>query len=136
MKFARLTFLVAGAWGVLVLVPLYFVLDTVGRQAPPPVTHPEFYYGFLGVALAWQIAFFVIGSDPVRYRPMMIPAMIEKFGHVATMTILYLRGRMNTPQLLANLPDLLWGVLFVIAFRKTPAYLAKAASLGLPPERR
>ena len=116
MRFAKAVFWIAGTWGVLVLVPLYFTFDAVGRQTPPPITHPEYYYGFVGVALAWQVAFFVIGSDPLRFRPMMLPAMLEKFGHVATMTTLYLHGRMNLTQLVFNMPDLILGVLFVIAF--------------------
>ena len=121
MKFAKVTFWLAGAWGVAVLVPLYFALEMIGRRDPPPVTHPEFYYAFLGVALVWQFAFFVIGSDPVRFRPMMLPAIAEKFVHVGTMTALYLAGRMNAAQLSANLPDAVLGVLFVIALVKTGA---------------
>jgi len=39
----------------------------------------------------------------------------EKFFHVATMATLYLQGRMNIRQFAFNTPDLLWGVLFVIA---------------------
>jgi len=116
MKFARIVFLGAGVWGVLVLVPLYFLLALFNRDHPPPVTHPEFYYAFTSVALAWQVAFFVIGSDPARFRLMMIPAMLEKFGHVATMSAVYLRGQLSTQQLVFNLPDLLLGVLFVIAW--------------------
>jgi len=121
MKLAKITFRAAGVWGLLVLLPMYFLLDMVGRQDPPAVTHPEFYYGFVGVALVWQLAFFVIGSDPRRYRPMMPITMAEKFFHVATMATLYLQGRMNIRQFAFNTPDLLWGVLFVIAFLKTPA---------------
>src|SRR4051812_27729273 len=68
MRFARVTFFFAGAWGVLVLVPLYFALDLIGKKNPPAVTHSEFYYGFIGVAVAWQVAFFVIGRDPIRFR--------------------------------------------------------------------
>ena len=49
MKFARGVFLIAGIWGVAVLVPFYFRFDAVGREAPPAITHPEFYYGFLVV---------------------------------------------------------------------------------------
>jgi hypothetical protein len=79
MKFAKILFLIAGIWGVLVLTPLYFMFDLIGRQDPPAITHPAFYYGFVGVGLAWQIAFFVIARDPIRLRPMMIPAVIEKF---------------------------------------------------------
>jgi hypothetical protein len=119
MKFAKLTFYFAAAWGVVVLVPLYFALDTIARHDPPAVTHVEFYYAFLGLALVWQFAFFVIGSDPIRFRPMMLPAIAEKFVHVGTMTALYLAGRMNAAQLAANLPDAVLGTLFVIAFVKT-----------------
>jgi hypothetical protein len=119
MKFAKVIFWLAGAWGVMVLTPMYFLLDLIARRDPPAVTHPEFYFGFIGVAMVWQFAFFVIGADPIRYRPMMIPAIAEKLVHVASMTALYMRGRINAQQLGFNLPDLFWGVLFVIAFITT-----------------
>ena len=32
------------------------------RQYTPPTNYPQFFYGFLSVAMAWQIAFLVIGS--------------------------------------------------------------------------
>ena len=104
---------------MLVLVPLYFAEGTIGRRTPPALTHAEFYYAFLGVALAWQFAFAVIATDPLRFRPMMLPAMAEKFLHVGTMTVLCVAGRVTTVQLAFNLPDLVWGVLFVIAFVRT-----------------
>jgi hypothetical protein len=63
-----------------VLTPLYFLYDSVGNSTPPPGTHPEFYYGFVAVGLVWQFAFLLIGTDPLRFRPMMVPAMLEKFG--------------------------------------------------------
>jgi hypothetical protein len=53
----------------LVIAPLYFLEATVGQKNPPVISHPEFYYGFVGLALAWQFAFFVIARDPVRLRP-------------------------------------------------------------------
>jgi hypothetical protein len=67
----------AGTWGVLVLTPLYFMFDVIGRQDPPPITHPGFYYGFLSVGLAWQFAFLVMARDPARFRPMMIAAVVK-----------------------------------------------------------
>ena len=79
MRFARVVFLIAGIWGVLVLTPLYFMFDLIGRKDPPPITHPGFYYGFVGAGLAWQIAFLIIARYPVRLRLVMIPAVIEKF---------------------------------------------------------
>lgn len=66
------------------LVPFYFRFDAVGREAPPAITHPEFYYGFLVVSLAWQIGFLLIAADPIRFRPMMAIAMVEKFGYVGS----------------------------------------------------
>jgi hypothetical protein len=121
MRFARLVFSIAGVWGLLVLTPLYFMLDTVGQTYPPPVTHPDFYFGFIGVAIAWQVAFLVIGRDAVRMRPMMVPAMLEKFGYVATLTVLYAQGRLQFGQAVVAVPDCLLGILFVIAFLKTAA---------------
>ena len=77
MKFARVVFLVAGVWGIVVLTPLYFLVDLTGRQYAAPVDYPQFFYGFLAVAIAWQIAFLVIGSSPARFRPMMIPSIVS-----------------------------------------------------------
>lgn len=118
MKFARIVFWIAGVWGFVVLTPLYFLYDTIGSQTPPPLTHPGFYYGFVGLALVFQLVFFLIGSDPARYRPMMIPAMLEKFVYGFTLIVLYLQGRIS-PKEMAGLLDLILGVLFVIAYLKT-----------------
>src|SRR5712691_7809563 len=82
MRFARRVFVTAGIWGLLVVPPLYFLFDTIGRQNPPAITHPEYYYGFTSVTLAWQFAFFVIASDPARFRPLMPPAIAEKLTNV------------------------------------------------------
>ena len=62
MTFAKIVFTAAGLWGIVVLMPLYFLLDVTGRHYAPPATYPQFFYGFLSVAMAWQIAFLIIGS--------------------------------------------------------------------------
>ena len=69
MKFARIVFGFAGGWGVLVLTPLYFLYDFVGKHDPPALTHPQFYYGFVSLGLAWQAAFLVIAADPLAFDP-------------------------------------------------------------------
>jgi hypothetical protein len=120
MKFARAVFWIAALWGFLILMPLYFLFDTIGRQTPPPLTHPGFYYGFIGVALSWQVAFLIIGNNPVRYRPMMVPAMLEKFIYSLSLIMLYWQGRIG-PKEMGGVLDLVFGVLFVIAFLKTPS---------------
>jgi hypothetical protein len=122
MRFAKLVFLGAGVWGIVVLTPLYFLVDLAGRRYAAPIDYPHFFYGFLSVAMAWQIAFLVIGSNPPRFRPMMIAGMVEKFAHVIGVAVLYARGRIQVADATAAFPDLLLGILFVIAFAKTPTH--------------
>jgi vacuolar-type H+-ATPase subunit I/STV1 len=119
MKFAKIVFLIAGVLGLIELAPLYLIFDVIGRQDPPPITHPGFYYGFIGVALAWQIGFIVISRDPVRLRPVMIPAVIEKFIYAITFITLYLQSRIHASDLAFGVVDLLFGILFLTAFFKT-----------------
>lgn len=119
MRFARIVFWIAAIWGVLVITPLYFLFDVIGRNDPPPITHPGFFYGFTGAALSWQFAFFFIAKDPVRHRPLMIPSMFEKFSYGAAVLILTMQGRMHSSDLVFGGVDLLLGVLFVIAYFKT-----------------
>jgi hypothetical protein len=119
MRFAKIAFRVAGVWGILVLIPLYFLFDQPPAVYRPTLSYPFTYYGFLGVAMAWQVAFLIIASDPVRYRPLMIAAMLEKFGHVATGAVLYAQAQIAAPEFRTVVPDLVLGALFVIAYRRT-----------------
>ena len=119
MRFGRLVFGVAGVWGLLIVTPLFWLRDTIGQQYPPPVTHPDIYYGFVCVTLAWQVAFLLIAADPVRHRPIMIAAMLEKFGYVAAMTLLYMNHELQVGQYAVAGPDFILGLLFVAAFIKT-----------------
>ena len=119
MKFAKIVFLLAGIFGALALAPLYFVFDYAGRAYPPAITHPEYFYGFAGVALAWQFAFLVISTDPARYRPLMIPAVLEKILFAGAIFVLYAQGRAGAVQLAAAGPDSLLAILFLAAFLKT-----------------
>ena len=123
IRFARVVFTIAGVWGVLIMIPLYFTFDAVGRAYPPPITHPDLYYGFIGVTLAWQIAFLMIGTNPVRYRTIMLSGILEKFLYVGTVFTLALQGQLQPGQAAAIiLPDGALGLLFVAAFLKTPAF--------------
>jgi hypothetical protein len=121
MKFARIVFVVAGIWGIVVLMPLYWLVDVTARSYSPPTDYPQFFYGFLGVAMAWQIAFLVIGSSPARFRALMIPGIVEKLTYVITLAVLYAQARIPAVDAQAAVPDLLLGILFIIAFVKTRA---------------
>jgi len=120
MKFAKRVFLIAGIWGLLVLLPMYFLEEKNGRDFPPPLNHPEFYYGFIGVAVAWQILFLILSKDPVRYRPMMIPSVLEKFSFSLAVFWLYLQHRVPAAMTVFVCTDFILGVLFAVAYFKTP----------------
>ena len=120
MLFARRLFLVASGYGFLALVPQYFLLARNGRDSPPAINHPEYYFGFIGVALAWQVGFVIIAGDPVRYRRFMLPAIGEKVLFGVPAVILFALGRLGTPMLAAGAVDLLLGLLFAVAYIRTP----------------
>jgi len=120
MKFAKIVFWIAGIWGLLVISPLYFLFDLIGRNDPPPITHPGFFYGFAGAALAWQIAFLFIATNPARYRPLMIPSLIEKFTYSLAVIVLVMQARMRSSDLVFGVVDFLLGALFTLAYFKTP----------------
>jgi hypothetical protein len=119
MTFARRVFRIAAIYGFIVLLPQYFLEDKTGRDVPPAITHPEYYYGFIGVAVAWQIVFLVISRDPIRYRPLMLVAVVEKASFGLPAIALYLGGRLSAQMLGAGLLDLILGVLFVVSYSRT-----------------
>ena len=120
MKFAKIIFTIAGIWGLLLITPLYFLFDRIGAQDPPPITHPAFYYGFAGVGLIWQMAFLIIARDPIRFRPFMIPAILEKLVYSIPVIILVQQKRTNPNDLFFAAIDLTLGALFLFAFLRTP----------------
>src|SRR5512146_988180 len=119
MRFAKIVFAAAGIWGFIVLTPLFFLEDKIGLTNPPAITPPEYFYGFICVALAWQVAFLIIAKDPVRFRTLMIACMVEKFPFPIACTLLYMHGRIAPPVLASSMVDLLLGVLFVAAYIRT-----------------
>ena len=128
MKFSKIVFWIAGIWGLLIITPLYFLFDVIPKKDPPAITHPGFYYGFVGTALAWQIAFCFMATDPLRYRPLIIPSIFEKFSYAVAIIVLVSQGRTRGTDLVFAATDFLLGVLFVIAyFRLSPRGPSAAA---------
>jgi hypothetical protein len=119
MKFARIVYGIAAAYGFVSLLPLYFLIDKVGRDAPPPVMHPEFYYGFLGVAILWQLVFVMIAKDPFRYRSLMPVTILEKFIYTVPVVLLYLNGHVHVNIMRPSLVDPIFGIFFAIAYFRT-----------------
>jgi len=122
MKFAKITFWVAAIWGFVVIVPLYFMFDAIGRMDPPPITHPTFYYGFVGTALAWQLAFLIIARDPQRFRPLIPACVLEKGAFVTAVIVMVMQGRTRPSDLVLAVTDGTLGVLFIVSYLKLRPY--------------
>jgi len=120
MRFARYTFAIAGIYGIIALVPQYFLEKQIGIDSPPAITHPEYFYGFIGVALAFQVVFLIISRDPIRFRPIMPAAVLEKIAFVIPTFYLYFNGLAPWQITAGAAIDLLLAIPFAIAFIRTP----------------
>jgi hypothetical protein len=118
MNFSRWVFRLAGIYGLVVLLPQYFLERKFGEDYPPAITHPEFYYGFLGVTVVWQLAYLLIAQDPARFRPVMLLGILAKSNFFAAAIVLYLQQRMPGAIFLAAILDLLLAALFFAAWWK------------------
>ena len=105
-RWVRWWFRVAAIYGALALVASLAVTG--------PVILPQL--AFTLTALAFQVVFWIIGDDPVRYRAMMLAGVAEKgaFGVPA----LALAGGLAT--VVVGAIDLILGVGFLLAWFVTP----------------
>ena len=116
MVFAKRVFYWSGIYGILVLLPMFFLEQKLGIDFPPATNHPEQYYAFIGVALVWQFAFLLIASDVNRYRPLMVLAMLEKFLPSGAAIWLFALSRIDATTLAPFLVDVILGFLFVASY--------------------
>jgi len=114
--FARRVFNIAGIYGLIAMLPQYFLEAKIDRDIPPAITHPEYFYGFIGIVVAWQIAFLVIASDTRRYRPLMLAAVLEKLVFVGAIAVLLVKGRVAGAVVGFAGVDLLLAICFITAY--------------------
>jgi hypothetical protein len=115
-----MVFRIAGIYGLIVVTPLYFLEKQYGIDHPPPVVHPEFYYGFVGLCLVFQLLFLLIATDPVRFRPIMLIGIAEKLCFVIPCVILAAQQRIPGLTIFFSVLDLGWAGLFFASYLKTP----------------
>ena len=118
MRFAKWVFRIAGVYGLIVVTPQYFMEGTIARMSGP-ITHPEYFYGFVGVVVAFQLVFLIISRDPVRLRPIMPACVVEKLSFGLAAWALYFAQRVMPDILLFATIDLLLAVLFAVAWYRT-----------------
>ncbi|HEU4630647.1 MAG TPA: hypothetical protein VFS08_12930 [Gemmatimonadaceae bacterium] len=126
-RFARTVYAVAGIYGLLVMIPQYWMEARIGRDAPPPITHPEYFYGFIGVVVAWQLVFLLVARDPAHRRALMPIAVLEKLGFGLPAILLHAQHRLTGTVLAFGLVDLVWATLFAAAYLTTSPHRAHAA---------
>ena len=119
MNFAKWVYRVAGFYGILVLVPFYFIEQNPLAIPLPAITHPEYYYGFVGLGIAWQVVFLIISTDPPKYRLLMLPSLIEKLSFAIAVAVLLASGRVSAYIIPGATIDTILGVLFLVSFFKT-----------------
>jgi hypothetical protein len=116
ITFAKRLFLCAGIYGIAVITPMFFLENVIGEYEPPSITHAEFYYGFVCTAFAWQIVYFMMFRDPLRYRPILIPAIMGKAGFGISVFALFAQGRLAARNLVLPSIDLVLAALFAWAY--------------------
>jgi hypothetical protein len=130
MRFARWVFLIAGIYGIAVVFPQYFLEAKVGRDYPPAITHPEYFYSFVGVGLAWQVAFLIIARDPARFRPIMLTGIMEKLLFAFPVHLLAHHGLAPSILNLFAAIDVLFAALFAMAYWSVGADSGRAERPG------
>src|SRR5690349_31471 len=117
MKFSKWVFRIGGVYGLLALIPHYFLEAQITAQRGAFI-YPEYFYGFVGVGIAWQVAFLMIARDPARFRLMIIPGIIEKVSFAVAAFLLYSKGRTPSPILVPASIDVVLALLFFISYLK------------------
>lgn len=101
----------AAIYGLVALLPQYLFPQPAGAELVS--------YAFIGTASAFQLVFWVIGGDPVRYRALMLPGVAEKLAFGVPAVALFARSDAPAPVLVFGGIDLALGLGFLLAWRAT-----------------
>lgn len=113
-KWVRLWFRGAALYGAVALGLSVVALLASG-------TAPLEAFSFAFTALAFQIVFWIVGGDPVRYRPVMLAGVAEKLAFGVPALWFVAIGRAEPAVALFGTIDLVLGAGFLLAWRATPA---------------
>lgn len=116
VQFAKRVFQIAGIWGLVIMSLAYGAYMLGFEGATIDTDRPEIVHGFFLVTLAWQAVFLFIATDPLRYRPLMLAAVLEKFPFTLAVLMLYTNGQVPGTMLALGLIDGVLGMLFSVAY--------------------
>jgi hypothetical protein len=118
MRALKTLLAVCGIYGIVVLFPLYFLEARIGHDNPPPITHPEYFYGFVGIGVVWQLAILLVARDPLRYRPLLGLCVFEKLSFGIAGPLLAMQGRSPRSLFAFGAVDLLMALAFAYAYAR------------------
>jgi hypothetical protein len=110
VRFGRDVYRGAAIYGVVVLLPAYFV--------PQPDPYKLTQIGFVGLALVFQGLFWVIGGDLLRYRALVLLTVFEKLCFGIPAVAYCLRAKTDLLTGAFGAIDLLLAALFVMVWIK------------------
>lgn len=111
-RWVSLWYRAAAIYGLVALLPQYALAAPKGGEVN--------FYGFVGTAVAFQLAFWVIGGDPARYRALMPVSVVEKLVFGVPVAMLDATGKVPATVLAFGIVDLIFGAGFLLAWRVTP----------------
>ncbi|THD35996.1 MAG: hypothetical protein E7773_08610 [Sphingomonas sp.] len=105
----------AAIYGAILLLPVYFL---EGRVAAPAVrlSAPEYFYGFVGAALSFQILYWIVGGAPRKYHALMLLGVVAKLSFWIPTAILWGMGRTATSTFALVCGDLVLAIAFFVAW--------------------
>ena len=119
-SFARKVFLAACAWGAVTLLPLPFLRGAIEQDGS--LSHPEYFYGFIGVCVVFQIIFYMVAQRPVYYRALIACCALEKVAFAGPAAVLVAAGHAAPSLLFFAAGDTFFLVLFLCAYYRLPAH--------------
>ena|SRR5215469_17243985 len=116
----KLIFRVAAVLDILALTPILFFPNRIGNPVPRPLTEPEYFHGFLALSLLFALLNLVIATDPIRYRPVMLISILQKFVYPMAIFGLLSTHRVPATKSFYAGTEFLFGLLFILALVRTP----------------
>ena len=118
MKLAKYTYLVAGVFGLILVVPAAYAAMVDSSEAmPDPIGAGLFLYGYISQFVAWQLLYFILAADPIRLRPMMVPAFLAELTAPLNSAWLYFYG--VPPWFVLTIVFLAFATLFLVSYHRT-----------------
>ena len=102
----------AAIYGALALTASLLAQTSAGRRTLDGLA-------FALTALAFQIFFWIVGGDPIRYRPVMLAGVAEKLAFGVPALWFAASGRAEATVAIFALIDLMLGAGFVLAWNAT-----------------